>query len=212
MNEHEKKRCGAKTRSGNPCKSWAMANGRCRMHGGKLPGGIAAGRFKDGRYSKYIPNRLMDRFETALLDPAMLEQRHEIALMEIRINDLLQQIGTGTVPDFYRKLAKLWNEFRTYAGNPKAKDKAQETLNELDVLIMGSVDEQAIWEQIEQAIETKRKITESERKRIIEAQEFVTLQEAMNLTHALVQSINKHIKDDRVKQLIQSDIRSIYNR
>ena len=27
--------CGAKTRSGSPCQSKAMTNGRCRMHGGK---------------------------------------------------------------------------------------------------------------------------------------------------------------------------------
>lgn len=30
--------CGAKTRSGSPCQSKAMANGRCRMHGGKSTG------------------------------------------------------------------------------------------------------------------------------------------------------------------------------
>ncbi|MEH6565572.1 MAG: HGGxSTG domain-containing protein [Halopseudomonas sp.] len=27
--------CGAKTRSGQPCRAQAMPNGRCRMHGGK---------------------------------------------------------------------------------------------------------------------------------------------------------------------------------
>lgn len=31
-------RCGAKTRSGEPCNSYAMANGKCRMHGGKSTG------------------------------------------------------------------------------------------------------------------------------------------------------------------------------
>jgi hypothetical protein len=31
-------RCGAKTRSGTSCKAPAMANGRCRMHGGKSTG------------------------------------------------------------------------------------------------------------------------------------------------------------------------------
>ena len=31
-------RCGAKTRSGWPCKSAAMSNGRCRMHGGGSTG------------------------------------------------------------------------------------------------------------------------------------------------------------------------------
>jgi hypothetical protein len=30
--------CGAKTRSGKPCTQRAMANGRCRMHGGKSTG------------------------------------------------------------------------------------------------------------------------------------------------------------------------------
>lgn len=30
--------CGAKTRSGEKCKSRPMANGRCRMHGGKSTG------------------------------------------------------------------------------------------------------------------------------------------------------------------------------
>jgi len=32
-------RCGARTRRGSPCQSPAMPNGRCRMHGGKSPGG-----------------------------------------------------------------------------------------------------------------------------------------------------------------------------
>lgn len=31
-------RCGAKTRTGTPCQSAAMKNGRCRMHGGTNPG------------------------------------------------------------------------------------------------------------------------------------------------------------------------------
>ncbi|HWX50547.1 MAG TPA: HGGxSTG domain-containing protein [Roseomonas sp.] len=31
-------RCGARTRSGEPCCAPAMANGRCRMHGGKSTG------------------------------------------------------------------------------------------------------------------------------------------------------------------------------
>lgn len=31
-------KCGAKTRSGGPCQSKQMANGRCRMHGGKSTG------------------------------------------------------------------------------------------------------------------------------------------------------------------------------
>ena len=32
------RKCGAKTRKGTSCKSPAMTNGRCRMHGGKSTG------------------------------------------------------------------------------------------------------------------------------------------------------------------------------
>ena len=35
---HQAQRCGARTRSGKPCRSPAMPNGRCRMHGGLSPG------------------------------------------------------------------------------------------------------------------------------------------------------------------------------
>ena len=53
-------RCGAKTRSGAPCKSAAMPNCRCRMHGGPSTGprteagkaAIRASRTKHGRYSQ----------------------------------------------------------------------------------------------------------------------------------------------------------------
>ena len=31
---HRSRRCGARTRSGSACRSPAMPNGRCRMHGG----------------------------------------------------------------------------------------------------------------------------------------------------------------------------------
>ena len=50
---HAAPRCGAQTRRGTPCQSPAMANGRCRMHGGKLPGAPRGNRYawKHGLYS-----------------------------------------------------------------------------------------------------------------------------------------------------------------
>ncbi|MEM1145599.1 MAG: HGGxSTG domain-containing protein [Pseudomonadota bacterium] len=50
---HQSPRCCAKTGSGSACRSPAMANGRCRMHGGKSPGAPAGNTnaSKHGRYS-----------------------------------------------------------------------------------------------------------------------------------------------------------------
>ena len=51
---HQSPRCGAKTRSGKPCQSPAMPNGRCRMHGGASPGaprGERNGNYRHGRFT-----------------------------------------------------------------------------------------------------------------------------------------------------------------
>ena len=51
---HLTPRCGARTRSGSPCRSPAMPNGRCRMHGGLSPGapkGERNGNYRHGRFT-----------------------------------------------------------------------------------------------------------------------------------------------------------------
>src|ERR1700681_1668841 len=53
LDMHRAKRCGARTRKGTPCQTPAMANGRCRMHGGPSPGAPKGNKnaLKHGRYS-----------------------------------------------------------------------------------------------------------------------------------------------------------------
>ena len=50
---HLSRRCGARTRSGSRCRSPAMPNGRCRLHGGMSPGAPKGNRnaWKHGHYS-----------------------------------------------------------------------------------------------------------------------------------------------------------------
>ena len=44
---HRSPRCGARTRRGSPCRSLAMPNGRCRLHGGLSPGAPSFGAYRD---------------------------------------------------------------------------------------------------------------------------------------------------------------------
>ena len=75
-------RCGAKTRSGDPCGQHAMRNGRCRFHGGLSTGprtleGRERSRmanFKSGRYT------LAARQERARFRAVLCEMRRLIAL------------------------------------------------------------------------------------------------------------------------------------
>lgn len=64
---HANNLCGAKTRSGKPCKNYAMPNGKCRLHGGKSTGPKDKEKMKKnnnaekhGLFSKHIPEETMD--------------------------------------------------------------------------------------------------------------------------------------------------------
>src|SRR5215207_6276206 len=87
--------CGAKTRSGGECTQPAMANGRCRMHGGRSPRGVAHPSFKTGRFSRSIPSRLSQSYEEALADPRKLELTDELAVIVARNRELLESLYSG---------------------------------------------------------------------------------------------------------------------
>ena len=57
-------RCGAHSRrTGQPCRNPAMANGRCRMHGGKSPGapkGKGNGNYRHGGRSKEAQSKVRE--------------------------------------------------------------------------------------------------------------------------------------------------------
>ncbi len=98
QNAHNAPRCGAFARTtGQPCKSPAMGNGRCRMHGGKSPGapeGKANGNYRHGR-------RAQERIEYRRELKALCRQVRESAAAG---NKLFRQ---------YRQIAR---EFGVSAG------------------------------------------------------------------------------------------------
>ncbi len=67
---HLSLRCGAKARSGNPYQSPAMANGRCRMHGGESPG-APTGNANALKYGLYSADVVVRRRELAALIRSM---------------------------------------------------------------------------------------------------------------------------------------------
>lgn len=82
-------RCGAKTRSGQPCKSRAMSNGRCRMHGGK-----ATETHKGNQYAKthgIYAKHLTDEERETWLGLELGAVDDEIRLMRIRLMRALER-------------------------------------------------------------------------------------------------------------------------
>ena len=67
---HRSPRCRARTRPGTPCRSPAMANGRCRMHGGTSPG-APIGNANARTHGRYSAQAIAERRKVAALIRAM---------------------------------------------------------------------------------------------------------------------------------------------
>ena len=48
--------------------------------------------FKTGRYSKYLPDRLVERYEEALNDVELMRLDDEIALVDTKLQDVLERL------------------------------------------------------------------------------------------------------------------------
>lgn len=203
--------CGAKTRRGVPCPTPAMANGRCRMHGGRTPVGAALPQFKDGRHSRYMPQRLLARYQEALTDSDLLAMHAEIGLLDARLADLLRRVDTGEAGVLWRRLAEGWVEYlraRKY-GSPDELLAAEAEMSA--VIELGESDALA-WAEVRQVVQERRKLVESERKRLVEAQQVIPVEQALSVIAAVGESVRRHVKDPEALRLVNADIARLIGR
>lgn len=208
---HERVICGAKTRSGEPCKNPPLANGRCRFHGGKSLTGVAATNFKTGRYSKYLPARLLEHYADAFNDPELLNLRQEIALAEARITDLLARVDSGESGELWKATREAWGRLREahYAGST---DDEMEAIGELDYLLARGQADYAAWHEVMVMIEQRRKLVESERRRLVDMQQMITAEQAMALVSAIIDTVRRNVSDRDTLAAIQADLTQLITR
>ena len=182
-----------------------MPNGRCYLHGGATPSGIASPQFKDGRYSKVLPPRLKERYEAALKDPQLLAQRPEIGLLDARLADLLARVDTGESGAIWQGLMAQRMELIAAQRAADVKGQAAAMRAIIDLIAQGHADYQA-WADVHTVVEQRRRLAESERRRLVEAQQMITTEQAWLLIQGIIESLTTHITDRKILTAIQNDI------
>ena len=210
LDDNGKRICGAKTRKGTPCQRSPMSNGRCYLHGGASLSGIASPRFKHGRYSKYLPPHLKARYQEALDDGELLALRDEIAVVNARISEIMDQLSRSEGGQLWLALQQNWAEFST-ARSAGDNTGAASALIEIGQAIQRGATQQAIWAELLGVFEQRRRLVESERKRLVEMQQTITVERAMLLVGALQQIVRSHVSDRDTLAGIANDIRRLVN-
>src|SRR5690625_985270 len=128
----KRKRCGAKTRSGGKCKNWAMANGRCRMHGGKstVPPKKNKNSMKNGLFAKYLPDETLE----------IMDSINEIKPLDILWTNIQMQFAS-----IIRAQQIMFVENKGDHTTFKTKERSDEFSIEKQVEVHASWDKQATF-------------------------------------------------------------------
>lgn len=205
-------KCQAHKTNGDPCNAQAIRGKRvCRVHGGLTPSGLASPHYTHGRYSKALPARLAARYDEATTDPALLELRADVALLDARLADVLGRVDTG-------ESGALWTTLQNHRRDVLAAKRAGDSVAQavalnalLETVGQGHADYRA-WQEIGALLEQRRKLVESERKRLIEAQQTLTVEKAMLLIGAISGIIKAHVHDRAILAAIGRDIEGLVSR
>jgi len=209
---YEVGRCKMIKRDGQRChnacrRGWTV----CHYHGAgrpSNPGGLsnksAMSLITTGRHSKHLPHRLVEQYEAYLTDPDALSMAAELSLLDTRIAEILDRLDSSDTD-------AAWGMVKRASGM-LGSDKLRNIEEIKDLLVEAlqmKANDSAVWSEVCGLIDQRRKVAEAERKRIIDAQQMMTYQEANTLVAYLMNSVMEHVTDPRIRRAISDDLKRV---
>ena len=182
-----------------------MPNGRCRLHGGLTPSGMASPHFRHGRYSKYLPAQLASQYKEAQNDEHLLELSDEVALLDVRLGELVSGLDRNDTQSAWLEVGKIYQGILR-AGKARDVNALNSYVQDLGDVIERQADTTSRWNEITILMDQRRKLVESERKRTVEMQMTITAERAMLLIAALVDIVRRHVDDRTILRAISTDV------
>lgn len=207
-------RCTAKSKTtGKRCRQHPKPGFTvCHYHGGGTPVGIATPQFKNGAQSRHhpLPARMRETYEAGLKDQNLVELRADLALLDARMADVLKRVDTG-------ESGAIWQALKEAQAEADEANRAEDhialgaALRSIRELIVRGHGDWAAWGEVRSILEQRRKLSESERKREVEAKQVISSERAMALITAVIDSVERNVTDRKVLTRISHDVSAILN-
>ncbi|MGH7274689.1 MAG: hypothetical protein ACREIQ_09560, partial [Nitrospiria bacterium] len=197
-----------------PCQSRPMANGRCRMHGGKSLGGIASSNYKSGRYSKYIPKDLADKYNEARGDPDLLSLNDDVALLRSIAVKHLAATGQGDPHPAWLEVQAAYKELDAAISSGDAV-KLMAAKNKLGQIIQPNYRAALAENQVSRYLDQVGRIADKERRLMIDRQRMITVERVMLIVTAVVMGLRESVLrycDIEIASKILSEVNTAYSR
>lgn len=180
----------------------------CRMHGGQSLRGPAHPNFTTGRYSKVLPTRLLARYRAAERDPDLTSLRSELALVDARLTDLLSRVDTGESGAAWRALLQAHRAFKRFQATGDVA-QMRTALAALQGRLEESAPDYEAWREIQELLEQRRKLADSETKRLVVLQRMISAEQLTLMLGVIVDIVSQHITDRAVVSAIATDLQRL---
>jgi hypothetical protein len=200
-----------------------MPNGRCYYHGGKSLSGVANGFFKHGRFSKVLPKNFAERYRKGWQDPALHSLQSELIALDSFIfgeMQALKDMPVGWRNQTRSEAARLlrerdWLSQALDRESTAFKQRLADFNFDTQKLVekLGKDDDEgleiAARDRIVELFDQRRKLVESERKRLTELEQKVTVEEMMVVANALLQAVKNNVPDRKQIDNVQREFAAI---
>jgi hypothetical protein len=196
--------CGAQPIKNNP-------NRLCADHGGKSLTGINHPSFKSGRYSKYVNkdiNARLGELQESRKEGEFLTLKHQIELVEVRISQIAQKLGSGDSALTWMEVKNARDELQSAirAGKPELLSIAIQKLN---LAIKEGEDDYRSWDELFKAQRHYERLLSSERKKMIEDKYMLSVEEVMMLLAMIGVAIKEKVQDAGIRRELVVEVQRI---
>jgi hypothetical protein len=155
-----------------------------------------------------LPTRLLARYREAEKDAELTSLRSELALVDARVADLLSRVDTG---ESGARWQALLNTHRAFRRDKATGDVARmrEALADFESRIDAGVPDYEAWTEIQELIETRRKLCDSETRRLVVLQQMITAEQLTVLLGVIVEIIARHVTDRQALSAIATDLQRL---
>jgi len=163
--------------------------------------GTASPSFKHGRFSKQLPERLLELYHRGLKDKDLASMLSEIALVDVRLSELASKLGTDDS-------ARIWRELKVAFAKSRSTVPTEAAEGELEMrrLINEGDEDRRLWADLLETILVRAKLSETETKRMTQLKMMVPVDRVLVLMHAVGDAVSRHVTNPAEVELVKRDL------
>lgn len=157
-----------------------------------------------------LPPRVRTAYLQALGDPELFNLRPDLATLEARISDVLSRVDFGEAGRIWQQAQTTFIQFQ----DAVARDDTQTMrihLQTLGRLLAKGASDYTAWSEIISLIEQRRRLVDTEMKRLEKMRQFLTAEEVHRLVDQIAELAKRVIQDPKVLNVFTIELAKLLN-